>query len=127
FQEAGSASRIEPRNVRTAFVRDDERLHCAVDVSRMHEVLIDDAHLRDVGPVALGLRRQLTVAFVADQLEPRVPRRERAMNSGRASTPSACVDLDDESEGVEARPLFIDRKSTRLNSSHVALSYAVFC
>src|SRR5207253_11207083 len=83
--------------------------------------------LRDVGPVALGLRRQLTVAFVADQLEPRVPRRERAMNSGRASTPSACADLDDESEGVEARPLFIDRKSTRLNSSHVALSYAVFC
>src|SRR5207253_9840376 len=25
------------------------------------------------------------------------------------------------------RPLDIDRKSTRLNSSHVAISYAVFC
>src|SRR5207253_9039612 len=25
------------------------------------------------------------------------------------------------------RVLFIDRKSTRLNSSHVAISYAVFC
>src|SRR5690625_5928841 len=25
------------------------------------------------------------------------------------------------------RPILIDRKSTRLNSSHVAISYAVFC
>src|SRR5690625_5487403 len=33
--------------------------------------------------------------------------------------------------GVHDRPadptLFVDRKSTRLNSSHVAISYAVFC
>src|SRR5207253_4962798 len=28
---------------------------------------------------------------------------------------------------AEARPFFTDRKSTRLNSSHVAISYAVFC
>src|SRR5690625_6255401 len=28
---------------------------------------------------------------------------------------------------VNARNLNIDRKSTRLNSSHVAISYAVFC
>src|SRR5207249_5939990 len=26
-----------------------------------------------------------------------------------------------------ARPLYPDRKSTRLNSSHVSISYAVFC
>src|SRR5690349_23357385 len=26
-----------------------------------------------------------------------------------------------------ASPLFLDRKSTRLNSSHVEISYAVFC
>src|SRR5437870_10311995 len=26
-----------------------------------------------------------------------------------------------------ALPFFLDRKSTRLNSSHVAISYAVFC
>src|SRR5438034_8699269 len=25
------------------------------------------------------------------------------------------------------RPLFLDRKSTRLNSSHTVISYAVFC
>src|SRR5439155_15547653 len=29
--------------------------------------------------------------------------------------------------GPEADGLFVDRKSTRLNSSHVAISYAVFC
>src|SRR5256885_10537246 len=28
---------------------------------------------------------------------------------------------------VDFRPLFEDRKSTRLNSSHLVISYAVFC
>src|SRR3712207_7423541 len=30
-------------------------------------------------------------------------------------------------EGPEAPPLLLDRKSTRLNSSHANISYAVFC
>src|SRR5690606_42007146 len=30
-------------------------------------------------------------------------------------------------EGIPALPAFQDRKSTRLNSSHVKISYAVFC
>src|SRR5256885_11934282 len=29
--------------------------------------------------------------------------------------------------GAQARPLAQDRKSTRLNSSHLVISYAVFC
>src|SRR5207253_6138223 len=29
--------------------------------------------------------------------------------------------------GVEPQRIVVDRKSTRLNSSHVAISYAVFC
>src|SRR5439155_24003597 len=33
---------------------------------------------------------------------------------------------DLEKEGIH-RQSFLDRKSTRLNSSHVAISYAVFC
>src|SRR5690606_41787486 len=44
------------------------------------------------------------------------------------------VGLDDEADAVpafqgrfEAQPLEQDRKSTRLNSSHVKISYAVFC
>src|SRR5690625_6688725 len=36
-----------------------------------------------------------------------------------ATTPCRCVRMDLET--------VIDRKSTRLNSSHVAISYAVFC
>src|SRR5690625_4063727 len=28
---------------------------------------------------------------------------------------------------IQFQPLLLDRKSTRLNSSHVAISYAVFC
>src|SRR5690625_5171042 len=33
----------------------------------------------------------------------------------------------DAAQGIEAQTLAKDRKSTRLNSSHVAISYAVFC
>src|SRR5690242_21476229 len=29
--------------------------------------------------------------------------------------------------GVSEDPVFLDRKSTRLNSSHMSISYAVFC
>src|SRR5207253_6675451 len=34
---------------------------------------------------------------------------------------------DQEADGGHREPLYRDRKSTRLNSSHVAISYAVFC
>src|SRR5204863_5807088 len=34
---------------------------------------------------------------------------------------------EDETQQHEARRLLLDRKSTRLNSSHVEISYAVFC
>src|SRR3712207_6945477 len=37
------------------------------------------------------------------------------------------VDLRDDERDVAARALHVDRKSTRLNSSHANLSYAVFC
>src|SRR5256885_2909983 len=30
-------------------------------------------------------------------------------------------------DSPETRPIFTDRKSTRLNSSHLVISYAVFC
>src|SRR2546421_5766930 len=36
--------------------------------------------------------------------------------------------LDDKPKGREQKlPVFLDRKSTRLNSSHDQISYAVFC
>src|SRR5439155_8483190 len=39
----------------------------------------------------------------------------------------ADVGLDAPLERAVARIIRLDRKSTRLNSSHVAISYAVFC
>src|SRR5258708_18177203 len=38
-----------------------------------------------------------------------------------------CCLLSSGAPGVPARPSPIDRKSTRLNSSHQIISYAVFC
>src|SRR5207253_4027053 len=45
---------------------------------------------------------------------------------GRPLLRRALVRLGDGDELLDAREL-LDRKSTRLNSSHVAISYAVFC
>src|SRR4051812_49793480 len=35
--------------------------------------------------------------------------------------------IDSTTEAVVSRPTLSDRKSTRLNSSHMSISYAVFC
>src|SRR5256885_8508475 len=45
---------------------------------------------------------------------------------GRASM-SATVGSARTDRGAHARAAFEDRKSTRLNSSHLVISYAVFC
>src|SRR5439155_22683438 len=45
-----------------------------------------------------------------------LPAGERGRGEGRRQAPPLAVG-----------PLLTDRKSTRLNSSHVAISYAVFC
>src|SRR5262245_63239586 len=49
----------------------------------------------------------------------------RAM--GVLRTGEAPADLDGCSRAHSARPERQDRKSTRLNSSHLGISYAVFC
>src|SRR5438132_5461190 len=51
---------------------------------------------------------------------------ERAARSGR---PLRAPDqaLESEDEGIHLRRAQRDRKSTRLNSSHTVISYAVFC
>src|SRR5690625_4619767 len=42
------------------------------------------------------------------------------------TTGSTPVAVDEEGVALALKPEFADRKSTRLNSSHVAISYAVF-
>src|SRR5207249_12314996 len=54
-------------------------------------------------------------------LRPRPPARDQRAEKGRADLPAS----QDDEDHPRARQL--DRKSTRLNSSHVSISYAVFC
>src|SRR5262245_64084607 len=44
--------------------------------------------------------------------------------AGAAATFTA---INNQSDGFVDRDLYADRKSTRLNSSHLGISYAVFC
>src|SRR5690625_5861754 len=44
-----------------------------------------------------------------------------------AAAQAGCVRFDGAIQGFGGCPMAKDRKSTRLNSSHVAISYAVFC
>src|SRR5207253_10553561 len=64
----------------------------------------------ELGPVALGQRRRL--GYVA---------------AGDFEQPYEVVALELLARFLEWREHPLDRKSTRLNSSHVAISYAVFC
>src|SRR5439155_3270647 len=66
-------------------------------------------------PGALGLEPALELRSVRDE----EPFEERAVVQVRGFEPLASVD-----GALQGRE---DRKSTRLNSSHVAISYAVFC
>src|SRR5690349_24015961 len=71
--------------------------------------------LHDALPICLA---------VAEAMASGVP----VVASDRGSIPELLVDGEGGFLCDPARPeLFVDRKSTRLNSSHVEISYAVFC
>src|SRR5438132_7130829 len=53
-------------------------------------------------------------------------RREEAPLGYERERPQACA-LDQLARAELGEPVTIDRKSTRLNSSHTVISYAVFC
>src|SRR5207302_8955776 len=71
--------------------------------------------IKDQGLVAVR-RRWVSASVELDRLAQRRPRQRGAFDPRRV--------LLDALQGVQ---LFLDRKSTRLNSSHVKISYAVFC
>src|SRR5699024_12543261 len=84
-----------------------------------------------------GLDRELIEAALGEGLLATVigPRRgnvavpERDRDAGRTHLDLASERLNDRAPGhlLEDRSGLGDRKSTRLNSSHVSISYAVFC
>src|SRR5256885_11630840 len=51
----------------------------------------------------------------------------RVHAASRAAADAALASLGDAFKIAEAAPALTDRKSTRLNSSHLVISYAVFC
>src|SRR5438270_10152877 len=51
-----------------------------------------------------------------------------SVQKNRRRVPTSCVvNLRRDFSGIGENVLFVDRKSTRLNSSHSQISYAVFC
>src|SRR5439155_19496422 len=54
-------------------------------------------------------------------------RRQESQQSAASSSYAVRAIEESVSGTVSGRILYRDRKSTRLNSSHVAISYAVFC
>ena len=86
---------------------------------------IEDPYLEDIGlgPLAYqpvpfsqqGNPIMSTVAFLASVVDPRV------------ASAAAKAALEKFSEMKDEIPEAVDRKSTRLNSSHANISYAVFC
>src|SRR5439155_22999636 len=76
-----------------------------------------------------ALAEKLAGMEVGEHREPLVAKSIRALGE----TPAETIVISSEAlEGIlesrkHAQVFFRDRKSTRLNSSHVAISYAVFC
>src|SRR2546430_6159094 len=73
----------------------------------------------------------LSPLLIADQVERRLPRTRReseeALPIEAGLLPDPFFQRRVDSEGRRRDQLRADRKSTRLNSSHSQISYAVFC
>src|SRR5699024_2101941 len=79
------------------------------------ELMSNPSHLESVNPVVEGAARATEDCMNGDEKRKKVL---PVLIHGDASF---------NGQGVVAESLNMDRKSTRLNSSHVSLSYAVFC
>src|SRR5207249_7296352 len=69
------------------------------------------------------LQRQINLVEVAPLTVTYVARLVRATRPGDVSSPKFARELIDWGAGPRAGQYLIDRKSTRLNSSHVSISY----
>src|SRR5690625_5307228 len=74
----------------------------------------------------------LSTTLSSPEIPPRpIPLIPVLVGSITTGKPSPSTEPSDCTQGIlrlqDSSPRFGDRKSTRLNSSHVAISYAVFC
>src|SRR5699024_11275311 len=69
-------------------------------------------------------------AWLKDELEKLNVTKENVFLAQHDDDAQLTIDLYDDNiqtPSPSEKPLLLDRKSTRLNSSHVSISYAVFC
>src|SRR5262245_64619206 len=74
-----------------------------------------------------SVRRLAGLAPLAGAVRRAVAGRERASAASPASAPAPSPPLPAVALGRVVSGSALDRKSTRLNSSHLGISYAVFC
>src|SRR5699024_11471681 len=89
-------------------------------------------YTRGRGPVTLVYSEQFDTQSEAMRREAEIkklprPRKQALIESQSGAEPLTIYDADGRPCGERPRALVQDRKSTRLNSSHVSISYAVFC
>src|SRR3712207_7106311 len=75
-------------------------------------------------PYTTLFRSDYTIVAAGSTTERMTGLRSRAIDAGLFAQPQ---DFQMRDEGVSLLGLTTDRKSTRLNSSHANISYAVFC
>src|SRR5207253_8955420 len=80
----------------------------------------DDGVVRNAGGTILGADNKSAVVAMLEGLR-------RVLAENRPHAGIELVFTPKEEVGLIGAKAFEDRKSTRLNSSHVAISYAVFC
>src|SRR5690625_5643906 len=98
---------LSPKNTADAAIQRAESLYKTIE-----------DHIVDVNHKTLQLTASIGLSLISEtttSAEAAIDQAVEAMEKARA-----------EQDGNAAR-LYEDRKSTRLNSSHVAISYAVFC
>src|SRR5690625_5772938 len=118
----GKSDPIDALAVARAMAREDD-LPAAFTDEQAREV---KHHLsRREGVVAERTRVIDRLRWHLHELDPEVDPAPRALTHRPAQDRGR--ELVEASEGIVAEIAGIDRKSTRLNSSHVAISYAVFC
>src|SRR5207249_10132957 len=91
----------------------------------LHDALPIFHAFGDAFELALELEQRLEARLGSCRHLPPLGQRRRALAHARGERLDAGCDLGDRALGLLALDLQIDRKSTRLNSSHVSISYAV--
>src|SRR5207248_11740587 len=83
--------------------------------------------LHDALPISAGLARAAKLFASLAKLDPSVEPWRALVDGAFANVEELAQAARDYGAGIEGDPGRLDRKSTRLNSSHRTISYAVFC